>query len=267
VRSPEPLLILLLAACGTPAPPARKGAVVSLLPSWTEVIVDLGAKDRLVGCTDACEPLREVVRVPWQGSVEAIVRLRPELVIRQAPRAAGDAFERALAQAGIRVLSLPSETVADVRSAIGAIGEALGIDARAYLERFDRDLAAAKAKGEGHGEPPSVLLVIGRDLDGVANVDAAGKGTFLDELIRCAGGRNAVDAGPYPKLRLEEIVRLAPEVIIDNAGKAEAWRALPTVPAVRDGRVFAVADHALLIPGPRLPRSVERLAGMIHGRP
>jgi ABC-type hemin transport system substrate-binding protein len=112
-----------------------------------------------------------------------------------------------------------------------------------------------------------VLLVIGRDADGVANVDAAGTGTFLDELIRCAGGRNAVDAGPYPKLRLEEIVRLAPEVIIDNAGPAEAWRALPTVPAVRDGRVFSVADNRLLIPGPSLPRSVERLAAMIHGRP
>jgi len=44
-------------------------------------------------------------------------------------------------------------------------------------------------------------------------------------------------------------------------------KALPTVPAVRAGRVFAVSDNALLIPGPRLPKSVERLAEMIHGRP
>lgn len=267
MRPPRPLLFLLLAACGAPAPPARPGAVVSLLPSWTEIIVDLGAKDRLVGCTDACEPGREVPRVPWRGSVEAIVRLRPELVVRQAPRAAGDGFERALRDAGITVLSLPSETVADVRAAIPLIGDALGVDARAYLARFDGDLAAAKAKGEGRGEPPRVLFVFGRDAGGVANVDAAGKGTFLDELIRCAGGRNVVEAGPYPKLRLEEIVRLAPEVIIDNGGEADAWRALPTIPAVRDRRVFAVTDRALLIPGPRLPRSVERLAGMIHGRP
>lgn len=267
MRPPHPLFILLLAACGTPAPPARPGTVVSLLPSWTEIIVDLGAADRLVGCTEACKPGRDVARVPWQGSVEAIVRLRPALVIRQAPRAEGDGFGHALGAAGIRVLSLPSETVADVRAAIPSIGAALGVDARAYLERFDRELAAAEAKGEGHGEPPTVLFVFGRDPGGVANVDAAGKGTFLDELIRCAGGRNAVETGPYPKLRLEEIVRLAPEVIIDNAGPVDAWRAFPTVPAVRDGRVFAVPDNALLIPGPRLPRSVERLAEMIHGRP
>jgi iron complex transport system substrate-binding protein len=239
---------------------------VSLLPSWTEVVVELGSAGRLVGCTEACRPGRDVPRVPWQGSVEAIVRLRPELVIRQAPRAAPDGFDSALRRAGIRVLSLPSETVADVRAAIGEIGAALGVDAGAMLARFDRDLAVAKSKGEGRGEPPSVLFVIGRDPGGVANVDGAGVGTFLDELIRCAGGKNVLVDGPYPKLSLETIVRLAPEVIIDNVGDAGAWAALP-VPAVRDRRVFAVADNELLIPGPRLPRSIERLAEMIHGRP
>jgi ABC-type hemin transport system substrate-binding protein len=242
---------------------------VSLLPSWTEIIVDLGAGDRIVGCTDACVPTKDVPRVPWQGPVEPIVRLRPELVIRQAPRAKGDAFEGALRRAGIHVLSLPSETIADVRAAIPAIGAALGIDTREYLGRFDRDLAAAKKKGEGRGEPPTVLFVIGRDPEGIANVDAAGKGTFLDELIRCAGGRNVIEgmAEPYPKLRLETIVRLAPQVIIDNAGGVEAWGKLSLLPAVRDGRVHAVGDPALMIPGPKLPQSVARLAEMIHGRP
>lgn len=269
VLPPRPLFFLLLAACGTPAPPARPGTVVSLLPSWTEIIVDLGAGNRLTGCTDECVPPKDVPRVPWQGPVEPIVRLRPEFVVRQAPRAAGDAFESALRRAGIHVLSLPSETIADVREAIPAIGEALGIDARGYLERFDRDLALAKKKGEGRGEPPTVLLVIGRDPEAIANVHGAGAGTFLDELIRCAGGRNVLEGinEPYPKLRLETIVRLAPQVILDHAGGAEAWGVLTTIPAVRDGRVHAVGDPALLIPGPKLPRSVERLAEMIHGRP
>lgn len=265
MRPPRPLVFLLLLACDAPSP--RAGAVVSLLPSWTEVIVELGAGDRLVGCTEACAPGKDVPRVPWHGDVEAIVRLRPELVIRQAPRASGDAFERGLERAGIRVLSLPSETVADVRTAIAAIGAALDVDPVAAIERFDRSFAAAKRKGEGRGEPPTVLFVIGRDPGGVANVDGAGKGTFLDELIGLAGGRNVLEDGPYPKLRLETIVRLAPQVIIDNAGDAEAWKELRTLPAVRDGRVFSVTDNALLIPGPRLGASIERLAEMIHGRP
>jgi iron complex transport system substrate-binding protein len=141
-----------------------------------------------------------------------------------------------------------------------------------YLARFDRDLAAAKAKGEGRGEP-AVLFVFGRDAGAVANVDGAGPGTFLDELIRYAGGRNVL-AGfdtPYPNVRLETIVRLAPEVIIDNVPEGEdplvAWSGFTTIPAVRDRRVHAVRDRALLIPGPDLPRSVERLAAIIHGRP
>jgi iron complex transport system substrate-binding protein len=276
VRPPVPLLFLLFAACGAKPPSARPGGIVSLLPSWTEILVELGAADRLRGCTDVCEPGRDVARVPWQGpqAVEAIVRLDPALVVRQAPRAAGDPLADALRGAGIPVLSLPSETVADVRAAIVAIGEAVGVPARAaeYAARFDRDLAAARAKGEGRGEP-KVLFVFGRDAGAVANVDGAGPGTFLDELIRYAGGRNVLDGdlGLYPKLRLETIVRLEPDVIIDNVPGGEdplaAWSAFPTIPAVRDRRVYAVADRGLLIPGPRLPASVERLVEMIHGRP
>lgn len=270
------LLAFLPAACGTPAPSAPARGVVSLLPSWTEIILELGAGERLVGCTDACEPGSDVARVPWQGpqAVEAIVRLRPALVVRQAPRAESDPLAGALRDAGIEVLSLPSETVEDVRAAIAAIGKALGVDERAreYLARFDRDLDRARRDGEGRGEP-RVLFVFGRDAGAVANIDGAGPGTFLDELIRYAGGRNVLEDmdAPYPKVRLETIVRLAPDVIIDNVPEGEdplaAWSGFDTIPAVRDRRVHAVRDRALLVPGPHLPRSVERLVEMIHGRP
>jgi hypothetical protein len=67
-------------------------------------------------------------------------------------------------------------------------------------------------------------------------------------------------------------VRVAPDVIIDNLPPEEgdayrdAWsRFADLVPAVRDGRIHAVRDPALLIPGPRLPAAIERLVEMIHG--
>ncbi|MHC4817282.1 MAG: ABC transporter substrate-binding protein [Planctomycetota bacterium] len=264
----------LVAACGGPPQKAPQG-IVSLLPSWTEVIVELGAADRLVGCTDACVPGRDVARVPWRGpqAAEAIVRLRPALVVRQAPRAAQDPLQTALARAGVEVLSLPSETVADVRTSIVAIALALGESGAgaAYVTLFDSALAEARAGAAGKPQP-RVLFVFGRAAGAVAKIDAAGPGCFLDELLRYAGGRNVLEGtGPYPKVSLEQVVRLAPEVIIDNVpggtDPLEAWRVFDTIPAVRDRRVYAVSDNRLLIPGPQIPRSVERLVEMIHGRP
>ncbi len=268
-------LLALLAACARS--PARGEGVVSLLPSFTEILVALGEERRLVGCTAYCKPGREVVRLPWQdaAAAEAILRVGPSVVLKQAPRTPEDPLKAALERAHVRVLSLPSETIADVRAAILAIGAEFGrsADAAAYLARFDADLDAARAVSAGRASP-SVLFVTRRSAGAVANIDAAGPGTFLDELIRAAGGRNALadlDA-PYPTITLETFVRRAPEVIIDNlpaeGDPLGAWRKFAgQVPAVRDGRVFAVRDAALLIPGPRLPEAVRRLAEMIHGRP
>jgi len=272
------LLALALAACGsgppdTPAgPPAR---IVSLLPAFTGWVVALGAGDRLVGCTEYCEPGREVTRVPWQGpdAAEAIVRCRPDLVLRQTPRRETDVLASVLARAGIPVLSLPSETLDDARAAVPALAAALGLDVRGaeVLREFDARLAAARA-GVPDGPRPKVLFVFGRDPGLAANISAAGPGSFLDEMIRTAGGRNALAdlAQPYPNIGLDDLVRAAPDVIIDNLPPEDdaqaAWaRFSEVVPAVRDGRVHAIRDRGLLIPGPRLPEAVERLVEMIHG--
>jgi len=272
------LLALALAACAREAPRAPAGPprrIVSLLPAYTAWVVALGAGDRLVGCTEYGEPGREVTRVPWQGpdAAEAIVRCRPDLVLRQTPRREKDVLASVLERANIPVLSLPSETMADARAAIPALAAALGLEERgaALARDFDARMDAVRAKAAG-GSRPKVLFVFGRDAGLAANISAAGPGSFLDEMIRAAGGRNALEdlARPYPAIGLDDFVRAAPDVIIDNLPPEDdphaAWaRFAEVVPAVRDGRVYAIRDRGLLIPGPRLPEAVERLAEMIHG--
>jgi len=275
-------LALLLAGCAEEAatPSQEQGPVrrvVSLLPAFTEVVVGLGAADRLVGCTPHCRPGCDVAVVGWQGAgaAEEILRRDPDLVLRQRTRAADDPVLTLLERAGVRVLAIPSETIADARSAIVEIGDALSLSERAgeFLADFDRRLEQARAGARGKSAP-KVLFVFGRDPGAVANIHAAGPGTFLDEMIRFAGGRNALADldSPYPAISLDTFVRVSPDVIIDNLppeeGEAfrDAWsRFAELVPAVRDGRIHAVRDPALLIPGPRLPEAVRRLVGMIHG--
>jgi len=265
--------LLVLAACADPAPPAASAVpqrVVTLLPSWTELLVTLGAGDRIVACTAYCDPGREVERIDWQDprAAERVARLRPDIVLRQRPRAQRDPFGDARRAVGVRVLELPSETIADVRAAYTRVGVEMGRgdEAGAALAQFDRDLAAVVASVAGRARP-RVLFVYTRSPGAVAQVGAAGPGSFIDELIGVAGGVNALaDADvAYVNLDIERLLRAESDVIIDNLPPEEDPGALWS--ARTPTRVRFVHDNKLLIPGPRLPAAAAALVELIHGEP
>jgi ABC-type Fe3+-hydroxamate transport system substrate-binding protein len=109
------------------------------------------------------------------------------------------------------------------------------------------------------------MLSVDRQSGRITGILAAARGTFLDELLARLGGVNAfADAATrYPQVGLEEVVGRAPQVILELRSEpappsvaallVRDWRRLPTVPAVRDGRIFVIAGDYVLVPGPRLP--------------
>ena len=234
------------------------------------MLVALGAGDRIIACTAFCAPGRDVVRIEWQDprAAERVARLEPDLVLRQKPRAERDPFGDALRAVGVRVLELPSETIADVRAAYTRVGLEMGRgeEAGVALARFDRDLAAVVASVAGR-PTPRVLFVYTRAPGAIAQVGAAGPGSFIDELIGVAGGVNALAAADaaYVNLDIERLLRAKADVIIDNLPSEEdpgsLWSGRTST------RVRFVKDNRLLIPGPRLPAAAAALAELIHGEP
>ncbi|MFO7706839.1 MAG: cobalamin-binding protein, partial [Desulfobacterales bacterium] len=97
---------------------------------------------------------------------------------------------------------------------------------------------------------------------------------FAHELIELAGGANvAAGAAAYPRFSREQVLGLAPEVIVISsmdraAGAVEEsrreWARWPGVPAVRDGRIHIVDSDLFDRPSPRLVEGLEELARFIH---
>ena len=121
-----------------------------------------------------------------------------------------------------------------------------------------------------------LLLVVGREMESLTGIFAAGPGGFLDDVIRAAGGRNVCDdlPSPYAVVNREALVAKAPEVIVelhgeggDPAGQEQlvrkAWSAMDMLPAVRSGRVYVVTSTYALIPGPRVVDLAERLSALL----
>jgi len=250
--------------------------IISLAPSITEILFALGVGDRVVGVSTYCDYPPEATRIDrigtfLQPNVERILAKRPDLIIG-VPSPDNRAPVERLEALGLRVLIVDPERIDDILKAIRTIADAVGVPERGaeLVARIQRDIAAVTAKLNDAPRPRVVMLV------GRSPFIAAGPGTFQAQLVDLAHGDNltAQASQPWPSVTLEFIVARAPEVIIDasmgseeTADRASAiafWNDFPTVPAVRNRRIYGYRAYELLRPGPRVAQTLEAVARFIH---
>ena len=105
---------------------------------------------------------------------------------------------------------------------------------------------------------------------------SAGVG-FMHDMLEVAGGIDAFGDLRRQSLQLsaETLLARAPEVIIEVqttegwppdriTRELAVWKALPSLPAVRNGRIYILADDRLSIPGPRVADGIRLLARVLH---
>jgi len=263
------VLVFGLLAAHAGGAPARR--VVSLNPSLTAIVVALGGEGALVG-VDSFSAREEpaVAGLPTVGglynpSLEAVVALDPDLVVF-VPTAEQRDFQRRLAELEVGAEAYDPVSFDDVLGTILRLGERVGREAAAQ-ERVAAIRAARRAaEARAAGLPrPRTLLILQRE-----PLFVVGRGSFVDEMLAAAGAENLGRAfdEPWPRVSREWLLAAAPELIIDGsdvAGDALAyWSKWPSLPAVRDGRVVAVPQGSVALPGPWLDRSLERLAALLH---
>jgi iron complex transport system substrate-binding protein len=262
--------VAMVAAAASPAPAGAPAAaaprrIVSLAPSLTETLFALGLGDRVVGVDDysvwpAAAAAKPRIGGLFNPNLEKIVTLRPDLALLLPSEHDVAAKLRGL---GVASLIVPVETLADVERSFVAIARRCGVAPAG--ERLAASWRAALAPRPVPGGGLAVMLSVGRQPGRLTAILAAARGTFLDELLVRLGAVNvfADAATRYPQVGLEEVVARAPRVILElrsdpapaalAAALVHDWRQLPTVPAVRDGRIFVIAGDYVLVPGPRLP--------------
>jgi cobalamin transport system substrate-binding protein len=266
------IVAALVTACGRRAAPAPGARVVSLSPSTTEAMFALGLGDLVVGRSQQCDRPPEVARLPSVGgfadpNVEAILSLRPTLVVG-ARGPAGPELERELHVHGLDTFFPAGDTLADYRAMLVDLGSRFGAGdrARALVEAIDARVARIR---EWAARRPPVRTVMVFD---ASPVFVAGPGTFPDELLALAGGKNVIDrGGQWPTIDLERLLVLDPAVVIDATGgghgdatlaRAPGWA---EIPAVREGRLRPLRSDAALRPGPRTAEGLADVAFALHG--
>jgi iron complex transport system substrate-binding protein len=251
--------------------------VLSLHPAATEILVAMGATDLLVARMegDGASLPNELPSVGEMltPNLEVVASVAPDLVITWQGYDAA-ALARVLEGRGGKVVAVAIDRLADVAPAIAAIGGWIGRPdaARGLVASFSAALAGAAAHRADEIRP-RVLWVVWSE-----PIVVAGPGTFIHDVIELAGGENAADAvaAPWPRLGLESLVALAPDVLVwpDGPGLFAAaeltertgWR---TLAAVEAGRVLEVDAERFHDAGPAIAEGVRDLArrlALVRGR-
>jgi ABC-type Fe3+-hydroxamate transport system substrate-binding protein len=250
-------------------PPQR---IVSLVPSVTELICDLGAADQLVGVTRVCtEPPAVVAGLPRVGGTktadcDAITALRPDLVVMNSEENDRAHFA-ALGAAGLPIFVSFPTSVAGAARGIERLGLALGAEQAAsqLAQRIDAALAALRELAPA---PVRVFCPIWRKPWMSFNAD-----TYCHDLLAAAGGANlcAGAAERYPVVDLAVIGAADPQVIVlPDEPYPFAERHFEALAILRDssawqaGRVHLCDGKDLSWYGRRTQSGLENLFRLLH---
>jgi iron complex transport system substrate-binding protein len=246
--------------------------IVSLQPSATLTLRDLGLLDLLVACTKYCADVcpgvadgsRVIVADSWSAQAAQIIAAKPDLVIASVPYQLEAVAE--ILKAGVRFLALAPRTLADIYQDIAAIagvldaadrGEEVITQMRAAIEDVQSRAHSATSKPlvfcEEWGKP-----LIASQFWVAELVEAAG-GTFLGEPGK-PSSPEAV-AAAQPDVLIAAWCGAGDRVPLEKIIEQRGWANLT---AVRECRVFCISDELLNTPASNLIDGLRAIAWALH---
>ena len=238
--------------------------IIPLTPGLTEILCALGESGNIVAVPDNVSYPETIVDLPKIGpffrpNVEKILSLNPDIVI-------GVKFQRQfldrLEKLGIKTVVVNDHSVEELLASVKVIAETVRKKKKgeSIVRKWKECLDSLKNRRSG---TKKVLLVVGHYKNGVFS---ASKGTFLSELSEYAGGENIVSSEiAYPRLNLENIVSLKPDIIIDTSCKNEK-KFYDELRKFINFKLEKVNDKFITIPGPRIFKTLEKFYLLLNDK-
>lgn len=250
-----------------------KPRIVSLAPSATRILWELGAAEHLAGVTRWCKdvvPAEAIEGLPvvgdcWNLDAGAVARMGPDLVIGSVPYRA-EAVEGILKQ-GLRFLAKSPRTLTDIYGDIRLLAATVGKQeaGKRLVRKMQSQIAAVRRRTAAMGKRPRVYCEVWPNPLRSAE-------RWVEELVEAAGGE-FVPCPAGRQVSAEEVIDADPEIIVlawaatGSRARVEVVRKRPgweKVSAVRENRIHVVRDETLNTPAPILLEGLQALAAAVH---
>jgi iron complex transport system substrate-binding protein len=237
----------------------------------------MDAGDHLVAVSNLDFDRPKVPKLPHVGDYqntdwERLDDLRPSLIIVQMePDRLPAGFRDRATEIGAKVFDVQIENLADIGTTLDQLGAALNETDKATAAKARLQARLDSVRRRVSAAPPVATLIT---LD-ERGAFAAGPGTFLDEILTIAGGKNALagTSSHWPTIDKERLIALSPDAVVELlpgaspqvlAQAADFWTTVPAIPAVANRRIYPITDTWVLTPGVEVADLAEHLAAVLH---
>jgi len=253
--------------------------IVSLLPSNTEIIFELGAGDRLIGVSEYCNYPAETADIDVVGAqdmdAELILSMAPDMALVQGYHQQNhseilDQYE----EAGIDVIVIEGgNSFEEVYESIRLLGTVTGTSDNAENIVSDMESSLADIQEQAAEISEEDKKTVWVEVAPSPDIFTTGRNTFMHEMLEAIQATNAAEEEEgWVNLTEEEIVMLNPDVIITTYGyyvedpidevlSRDGWT---DVPAIQNEQIHDVDNDTVTRPGPRLIEGVETLAKLVY---
>ena len=251
--------------------------IVSMAPSTTRVLTDLGLADKLLAVdTYSAMYQPELAALPqfdmMTPDAEQLAALQPDVIfITGMSLAGGDNPYQALIDLGIAVVQIPSSSsIADIQQDVLFIGDCVGAQEVAQTLVVDMQDAIDEIAAIGATIVEKKRVAV--EVAALPYLCYAGGNTYLDEMIRLIGAENAYgDSEPWASVTEEAAVAANPDVILtcisyldDPVGEIMGREGWGEVSAIANGQVYLLDDESSNQPNHRIVKALREMAEAVY---
>ncbi|MBU6112732.1 ABC transporter substrate-binding protein [Mammaliicoccus lentus] len=251
--------------------------IISLIPSNTEILYELGLGDKVVGVSTVDDYPKDVKDKKqfdaFKLDTEALMKAKPDLILaHESNKTTQEKDLKKLTDAGVKVVYIDdANSINEMYQTFKQVGKVTGKEKEAnkLVDKVKNDIEKVKKDIHEDKQGKQVFMEISSQPD----IYTSGKNTFYDDMLTSIKAKNVFhDEEGWIKTDKESILKRNPDVMITTSGQSEEeYKKLNNnrdgfdqVNAVKNDSVYALNADKISRPGPRLAEGLEELADKIY---
>ncbi|WP_270892712.1 ABC transporter substrate-binding protein [Staphylococcus saprophyticus] len=279
------ILAVILAACSTNSDKSTKNEqseksydrIISLIPSNTEILYELGLGDKVVGVSTVDDYPKEVKDKKQFDAMklnkEALLKAKPDLILAHESQKSTDGkVLNGLKDSGVKVVYVKNaQSIDEMYETFKQVGKVTDKEkeANALVKETKNNIKKVVNSVPKDAKSQKVFMEVSSEPE----IYTAGKNTFFDDMLKQLKAKNSFsNLDGWQKVSKEAIIKKNPDVMISTMGISEKdyqqiidkRGGFESLNAVQKGRIEAVNGDQISRPGPRIDDGLKALRDAIY---